>query len=152
MKIRTSYFYQIRNFKKNMIPVSTAMSDPLWYRPEQGQEYFFDKRGIVNGLRYTPLIVQGGFECGCPCETRQYGSCSFLKDYAQALNTVDFDKMLKAFEYCGNKFVKDDEPIIVLMVYEVPSNYCSERIALQNLFQQHGIECKELGYPIAAAG
>ena len=56
--------------------------------------------------------------------------------------------MLKAFEYCGNKFVKDDEPIIVLMVYEVPSNYCSERIALQNLFQQHGVECKELEYPI----
>lgn len=28
MKIRTSYFYQIRNFKKNMIPVSTAMWDP----------------------------------------------------------------------------------------------------------------------------
>lgn len=29
MKIAISYFYQIRNFKKNMIPVSTALYDPL---------------------------------------------------------------------------------------------------------------------------
>ena len=28
MKLRLSYFYQIRNFKPNMIPMSTAMSDP----------------------------------------------------------------------------------------------------------------------------
>lgn len=28
MKIRVSYFYQIRNFKPNMIPMSTAISDP----------------------------------------------------------------------------------------------------------------------------
>ena len=25
MKIRTSYFYQIRNFTRNMIPISTAV-------------------------------------------------------------------------------------------------------------------------------
>ena len=31
MKIRLSYFYQIRFFKKNMIPMSTALSDPEWY-------------------------------------------------------------------------------------------------------------------------
>lgn len=28
MKIYTSYFYQIRNFKQNMIPISTCLSDP----------------------------------------------------------------------------------------------------------------------------
>jgi len=31
MKVRISYFYQIRNFKTNMIPMSTALSDPAWY-------------------------------------------------------------------------------------------------------------------------
>ena len=43
MKIATSYFYQIRNFKPYMIPVSTALSDPEWYRPPAGQEYYIDK-------------------------------------------------------------------------------------------------------------
>ena len=47
MKIATSYFYQIRNFKPNMIPVSTCMSDLKWYRPPQDKEYYIDKRGIV---------------------------------------------------------------------------------------------------------
>ena len=79
MKIRTSYFYQIRNFKKNMIPVSTAMSDPLWYRPEQGQEYFFDKRGIVNGLRYTPLIVQADLSAAARVRRASTGPVLSLK-------------------------------------------------------------------------
>lgn len=40
IKIYTSYFYQIRNFTPNIIPVSTALSDPAWYRPPEGQEYY----------------------------------------------------------------------------------------------------------------
>ena len=148
MKIRTSYFYQVRNFKKNMLPISTAVSDPFWYRPEKGKEYFFDKRGIVNGLRYTPLIVQKELECDCPCKTHQYSSCSFLQNYEAALKTVDFNKMIQAFEHCGKKFIKEEEPIIVLLVYEVPTNQCSERVSLQKLFNQNGYECKELEYPI----
>ena len=40
------------------------------------------------------------------------------------------------------------EPIIVLMVYEAYYNPCSERKPIQQLFQEHGIECKELTYPI----
>ena len=28
MLVRTSYFYQIRNFTRNMIPISTAVWDP----------------------------------------------------------------------------------------------------------------------------
>ena len=65
MQIYTSYFYQIRNFKKNMVPVSTAITDPAWYRPPQGKEYYIDKRGIVCGLRYEPLIVQLKGTQGC---------------------------------------------------------------------------------------
>lgn len=42
----------------------------------------------------------------------------------------------------------DEEIILVLIVYEVPSNECSERIPLQEYFTSHGYECKELEYPI----
>jgi hypothetical protein len=68
-----------------------------------------------------------------------------MQEYAQLLETVDFDKMIRAFEYCLNKFNKDT---IVLIVYEAPNNPCSERRYLQEYFNKHGIECKELIYPI----
>ena len=146
-KIYTSYFYQIRNFKQNMIPISTAMYDPFWYQPPEGQEYYIDKRGIICGLRYEPLIVQRYGTCNCPCENKNIfkGSCLAMQEYRQLLETIDFDKMMKAFEYCLNKFNKDT---IVLMVYEAPNNLCSERKYLQEYLNEHGIECKELEYPI----
>lgn len=148
MNIYTSYFYQIRNFKQNMIPVSTALSDPIWYRPPEGQEYFFDKRGIINGLRYEPLIVQKYGTHYCPCEDKNIfqGHCSTMQEYELLLETiVNFNEMIKGFKYCLNKFNKD---IIVLMVYETPQNPCSERKVLQQYFNKHGIECEELEYPI----
>ena len=158
MRIATSYFYQIRNFKKNMIPVSTAMSDPEWYRPPKEKEYYYDKRGIVCGLRYEPLIVQGLGEHICPCELHdemllhpeKSGLCATMMEYRLLLEQVDFDRMIKGFEHCANKFksISDEEPIIVLMVYEAPSNPCSERWALQDYFKSHGWDCKELEYPI----
>ena len=156
MIIRTSYFYQIRNFKTNMIPVSTAMSDPVWFRPPQNKEYYIDKRGIVCGLRYEPLIVQGLGEHICPCENSSNAPlCPTMIEYRQLLETkVDFNRTIKAFEYCANKFRPypfDDginDPIIVLIVYEPPKKLCSERWALQDYFTSHGYECKELNYPI----
>jgi len=142
MKIATSYFYQIRNFKTNMIPVSTCLSDPVWYRPPQGQEYYIDKRGIVCGFRYEPLIVQTMGVYSCPC-TNPFNApyCSTMVEYRQLLDKlVDKEKTLKAFEYCLNKFNADT---IVLIVYETPKNLCSERYALQEFFN-----CEELKYPI----
>ena len=154
MQIYTSYFYKIRYFTPNLIPVSTCLSDPAWYRPPQGQEYFIDKRGIVNGLRYEPLVVQkqGTKECmglrqQCPFYIEGY-QCECMQEYEQLLfSLVDKKRTLKAFKYCLNKFKKElnlkEEPIICLMVYEAPTNPCSERIALQHFFN-----CKELEYPI----
>ena len=145
MRIVTSYFYQIRNFTPNIIPVSTALSDPAWYRPPQGKEYYIDKRGIVCGLRYEPLIVQRYGEHICPCESKSLApACPTMIEYEQLLYSfVDKEKTLKAFEYCCNKFKKElnlkEEPIICLMVYEAPNNPCSERYALQKFFN-----CKEL--------
>jgi hypothetical protein len=142
MQIKTSYFYQIRNFTPNLIPVSVCLSDPEWYKPKNGKEYFIDKNGVINGLRYEPLIVQKWGTCSCPCEDRTGApACSTMMEYEQLLNTlVDKEKTLKAFEYCLNKFNADT---IVLIVYETPKNPCSERYALQEFFN-----CEELKYPI----
>lgn len=142
MKLATSYFYQIRNFKPNMIPVSTAISDPAWYRPPADKEYYIDKRGIVCGLRYEPLIVQAQGSHGCPCMNPFNAPfCPTMVEYRQLLNKlVDKEKTLKAFEFCCNKFNADT---IVLIVYETPNNLCSERWVLQEFFG-----CEELKYPI----
>ena len=130
-----------------MVPVSTAMSDPGWFRPPEGKEYYIDKRGIVCGLRYEPLIVQnmGTKECmglhqQCPFYTEGY-QCECMQEYKDLLySSVDKEKTLKAFEYCLNKFNADTS---VLIVYETPTKPCSERLALQEFFN-----CKELEYPI----
>lgn len=128
-----------------MIPVSTAMSDPGWFRPPEGQEYYIDKRGIVCGLRYEPLIVQKYGHAECPCGKwypQDVGPCPTMVEYKELLySLVDKEKTLKAFEYCLNKFNADT---IVLIVYETPTNPCSERYALQEFFG-----CKELEYPIS---
>lgn len=142
MKIVTSYFYMIRYFTPNIIPVSTALSDPTWYRPPEGKEYYIDKRGIVCGLRYEPLIVQRYGEHICPCESKDLApACPTMIEYEQLLfSLVNKEKTLKAFEYCCNKFNADT---IALVVYEAPNNPCSERAALQKFFN-----CEELEHPI----
>ena len=148
VKLAISYFYQIRNFKPNMIPVSTALSDPQWYRPPTGKEYYVDKRGIIIGLRYEPLIIQKLLPCSCPCELHKKGgaSCNSMKIYKEGLEEfVDFNKTIKAFEFCANKFNADT---IVLIVYETPTNPCSERLSLIEYFNNHGVNCEELTYPI----
>lgn len=138
MKIVTSYFYQIRNFTSNLIPVSVCLTDPAWYRPPKDKEYYIDKRGIVCGLRYEPLIVQRLGQHTCPCESKELApACPTMLEYKQLLySTVDKEKTLKAFKFCLNKFNADT---IVLMVYEAPNNKCSERWALQKYFN-----CSEL--------
>ena len=147
MKIYTSYFYQIRYFKPYMIPVSTALSDPEWYKAPNGKEFWVDKRGVANGLRYEPIMVQGLCEHNCPCENKNIAQCLWLKEYEALLQTIDKEKVLKAFEHCGQYIKKklgfQEEPVIVLIVHESWNNPCSERKGLQKLFN-----CEELKYPI----
>lgn len=148
MKLATSYFYQIRFFKPWMIPVSTALSDPFWYKPPVGRKWFYDKRGVVNGLKYHPLIVQDIDEVQgpCPCKGKlDPNTCPVAMTYEKALREkVDKKSALRAFQWIAKKMWNGkEEPIVVLMVHESLKNPCSERYPLQEFF---GIE--ELSYPI----
>ena len=148
MKIMISYFYQIRNFSRNMVPMSTALSDPTWYHDNQGKDYiYYDKRGILNGLRLQPIIVQGGWDCGCPCEEKDPTKCDFLKNYRKALDEIDFDKMYKGIKKFAEQYKVEneikEEIIMTLIVYEPPKKACSERGALIDYFKSKGIEVKE---------
>ena len=160
MKLATSYFYQIRNFKKNMIPVSTAISDPDWFHASLGNNHVFkDKRGILNGIRCLPIIdcgkaAQNRGSCRGPeeCEHKS-PNCPFLEGYRDELfENLKYTQMMNDFEELAENYKRtegiEEEIIIVLIVYEVPTNPCSERGTLQHYFKLHGVECEELHYPI----
>lgn len=128
-----------------MIPVSTAMWDPKWFHNFTGDEdYIFkDKRGIYNGIRASIFLMSPDYQCDCgpKCLNHDPQSCNFLKDYKAHLDTLDFNYVISELERIANKVQKmegfTEEPIIVLIVYEVPNNPCSERKPLQDWFKEN---------------
>lgn len=144
-----------------MIPVSTAKWDPKWFHNFTGSyDYIFkDKRGIWNGLRANILnfpeerYVENN-QCGeaCSLVTKDPSKCGFMTELTRYYDSLNFQDILLNLERLGNRVKENDgfieEPIIVLIVYEVPSNKCSEREVLHKWFQKNGYNLTELSYPI----
>lgn len=141
-----------------MIPVSTAVSDPAWYHNFTYDKTFtfLDKRGIVNGLRCEELHGDKNCDGLClgknNCKTKNPNECLFLKTYKQQLEKMNINNFIKRAEDSLQKIKQQvgfkEEPLLVLIVHEAPSNECSERKVLLEYFNSKGIECKELDYPI----
>lgn len=153
MKIYTSYFYQVRFFQKNMIPLSTAVWDPAWFHDNKGQRYIFkDKRGIYNGLRAEPFVPGECCDnlCRGPerCLILDSNSCEFLKKYREQLDSYNFKEILERFNRLSNKIAQRDnlktDIIFALIFHEAPSNSCSERWVVQEWFKDNGMEITEL--------
>ena len=153
MKIMTSYFYQIRNFKPNMIPLSTALFDPSYFHQGRGKNYqFWDKNGVLNGVRAE--VFMPGEECeglchgpdGCK-EKNKTVICPFLKTYYEQLKRLNFNEVMERFKKLENSILStksfEDEIIFVLIVYEAPNNPCSERGPLHWWFKDNGYEIEE---------
>ena len=155
MKIMTSYFYQIRFFTPNMIPLSTAVWDPKWFHANRGQDYHFkDKNGVWNGLRAEPFMP--GEMCNGLCQGKEVcdikdpDKCLFLKTYKYQLNQLNYDEIISRFERMGN-FIQElegfeEESILVLIVHEAYNNPCSERWVIQDWFKEHGYDIKEFKF------
>ena len=148
MKIFTSYFYNVRFFKPYMIPLSTAIWDPKWFHDFKGQKHIWrDKNGVWNGLRIEELNPKECHAGGCPCEKRNYENCRFLREYREGLRKIDFDKLLDSLIKFSESIKEQEkfceEPEIILLVHEAKDNQCSERVPIQELFREHGIEIKE---------
>ena len=153
MKVMISYFYQIRFFKPNMIPLSTAMWDPKWFHDNKGSSHkFFDKNGVLNGVRAEPFVPAN--ECSGLCRGRENcspgiepGECPFLYTYFDQLCALDFNEIMKRFEKLGKTVQSDrgffEEPVMVLIVYETPQNPCSERGTIKAWFAKHNYELEE---------
>lgn len=150
-KILISYFYQIRFFKPYMIPISTCFSDPKYFHQSKGKNFQFqDKNKVWNGIRAECFMP--GEECEGLCHgpqgcAAQPGSCSFLQTYYNQLKKLDFNSILERFSKLGENVKAasefEEEPIFVLIVYETPTNPCSERVMLKKWFSDNGYELQE---------
>lgn len=144
MKLYTSYFYMIRFFKPNMIPLSTALSDPRWYHAGRGRNHiFFDKRHVLNGVRIETLHPDKSCEnlCGGKRCKKDPTKCSFLKKYRKQLDKIDFDafmKWCKKFSKQMAEWLGEDDVDLVFIVHEATDNPCSERVVIQQWFADHG--------------
>ena len=150
MEIMTSYFYQVRNMKPYMIPLSTAVWDPKWFHQNKGHKFqWIDKNGVINGLRADPFVPGKGCEGLCsgpPCGSApQY--CNFLQAYKNQLDNLNYNNILWRFQTLGylikNELQFREDPVYILLVHEAYDNLCSERWMIQKYFHEHGLECKE---------
>lgn len=154
MKIYTSYFYMIRFLKPYQIPISTAVWDPKWFHEFKDQDNIWkDKNEVWNGIRLEILnpnsccITQPPECVACVKDGRDRDpkNCSFIKEYKEGLEKIDFNDLM---ELLTKKFIQQlegfkNEPEIILIIHEAPNNPCSERVPLQELFKNHGINVVE---------
>ena len=141
MKIYTSYFYQIRFFPENLIPLSTAAFDPKWYSKNAP---YIDKRGVICGLRAEPFMPRADLDCDCMiCDHTHSATCKFLRQYYLQLLDLDFEDIMRRFERIGNYHKSqhpfEGDPEIALIFHEAKDNPCSERWPVQRWFKQHGV-------------
>ena len=138
-----------------MIPVSTALSDPAYYHNfTYDNNYIFkDKRGVLNGYRaewlHLPPEKFGNNMCGGQCG-KDPRECTFMKAYWNHLNSIDFHQFYGICEKFTDTIRAKwniENPQIVFMVHEAPSNNCSERIMLHRWFRANGVEISELLFP-----
>lgn len=141
MKIYTSYWAQVRNFPKNLIGLNTTMWPPKW-RPLGP-----DKRGVWV-IDCPPL--KPGQECEglCygKCNPKHPNDCAFLQTYFSQLCKIDFNQFMEnlqklKFQFCKNEVLDDVD--FALIVYETPTNSCSERFPLQKWLEKNGIKVEE---------
>lgn len=147
-KVYITYFYNIRFFPINLLPVSTAAWDPKWFHNFKGRnEVFMDKRGVMNGLRLETLVCSNIYNADEDCQSCTHDhpeSCNFLKKYYDYLCTVNFTAMLNYFKVLPGIVAPGiDNVNICLIVYEKPDNPCSEREPLKKWFKENGVDLVE---------
>lgn len=156
MRIFVSYFYNIRFFPKNVIPVSSCLGDPQYFHGfTHDKNYcFVDKRGIMNGIREESLVFDAKAYDGlseqcqkhCPYKSK-VPHCEFMDRYLDQLRKLDYDKLLKEFRRTAEEVRKvthfEGEPDIAIMVHEPPYCDCAERPCVKQAFKEHRIVVEE---------
>lgn len=145
MEYFISTFYNTRYFQPHQIGISTAVWQPKYWKYEQ------NKNGAVMGIcepLLSPAKLSEDVICQRNCHHKnEIPSCPFLISYREYLETVDFEKLMAEFKRIADEVKKinnyQQEPEIVLLVYESVNNPCSERQPLIDYFAKNGIILKE---------
>jgi hypothetical protein len=141
MKIYTSYWAMVRKFPKNLVGLNTTIFSPRW-RP-MGK----DKRGVicVDCPPFKPGKECEGL-CAGRCDPKHPTDCAFLKTYKTQLDKVSIAKVQENLGRLAAQIAQDeglDDVDFAFLVYETPANPCSERVAIQQYFKEHGIPVEE---------
>lgn len=141
MKIYTSYFAQLRKFPPNLVGLSTAAWNPKW-RP-MGK----DKRGVicVDCPPFKPGRSCEGL-CAGKCDPKHPTDCAFLKAYKAQLDNLNLTKIQESLGKLAGHIAKDEgfaDVDFAFLVFETPTNPCSERVVIQQWFKEHGIQVEE---------
>ena len=141
MRLYTSYFAQIRKFPTNLVGLSTAVWNPRW-RP-MGK----DARGVicVDCPPFKPGHSCSGL-CNGKCNPKHPDDCEFLKVYKAQLDKLNIHSIQESLGKLATQIARDEklqDIDFAFLVYETPTNPCSERVAIQQYFKEHGIKCEE---------
>ena len=141
MKLYTSYFAQLRKFPPNLVGLSTAHWNPKW-RP-MGK----DKRGVicVDCPPFKPGRECDGL-CEGKCNPKHPEDCAFLKAYKAQLDKLNLISIQESLGKLATQIANDEgfqDIDFAFLVYETPQNPCSERVAIQEYFKEHNIQCEE---------
>jgi len=132
--------------KPNQLPLSTTMWPPKFFsKTSKTSMAHLDNEGIILGLTIQELVPK--LQCECPCKKKDYQHCNFLKKYYEQLSKIDFERFIKSWEEFCNKastLIGHQIDEIILIVYEKPDTFCSERTILKKWFAEHNVELKEM--------
>lgn len=121
--IYTSYFAQLRNLPKNIIPISICGKAPEWY----------------NGLQYKKLAPKYDFFMKWK-ET--HDNNDYIKHFnKEVLNDLEASMVVAELKHlCGKSMYSDID--IALICYEKPTEFCHRHLVAKWL-RAGGFECKE---------
>lgn len=149
MRIYTSYFYQIRHFPPDLVPLSTAVWAPKWFKKNNRQ--YKDSRGVINGIeaRIFAPIDSHCLQCTNDMKVTIAGdNCPFKYFYRKQLDALDFCWVWGKFIELAKRIKEKEgfDPDFALMLHEAPGNICSERSVIQDWFKDNGNPIWEWDY------
>jgi hypothetical protein len=106
-----------------------------------------DARGVicVDCPPFKPGHSCSGL-CNGKCNPKHPDDCEFLKVYKAQLDKLNIHSIQESLGKLATQIARDEglqDIDFAFLVYETPTNPCSERVAIQQYFKEHGIKCEE---------
>lgn len=141
MNIYISYWAQVRNFPANLVGLNTTVFPPKW-RPlgkDKRNVWVIDCPPLKPGSKCANL-------CNGQCEFKHPHNCQFLQTYYSQLTQIDFASFLAHLKELNERISLGENLTNIdfaLLVFETPSNLCSERWPLKRWFKTNGYDLPE---------